>query len=236
MSVLSNVRPVEPPPPLQSGGKVEWARLITRSGFWDRHDDGDATMVELVRTHTALNIVPAWHPANPAKLDDLCRYPFVYADNIAQLHPDESANLAEYLRRGGFLLIDCCTNIAINPDPDDFLAGQVALFKRELPSARIVELQPAHEIYSIYFKMTERPPQTRQRGWTADDARPLHGVFLGDRLVAIITLNGFQCGWTSPELFRNATQAVEMVTNIYVYAMTRATRVDNGASAEKPKR
>jgi hypothetical protein len=223
---LATTRAEDRPSFSRSESRVEWARLITHSGFSDRHADGDAIMVDLLRSHTGLNIVPAWSSVDPGNLEELCRRPFVYADNIANLAPRESSHLAEYFRRGGFLLIDCCTNIAINPDPDQFLAQQLRVIQRDIPDARVAVLRPTHPIYSIYFSISERPPQTRQRGWTAQDGRPLHAVLVGDRTVAIITLNGFQCGWTSPKLFRNATESVKMAMNIYVYAMTHSAEPD----------
>jgi hypothetical protein len=208
-------RSAEPARPIPAGAKVEWARVITRSGYWDRHAEKDPEMIEQVRTQTALNLSEGLGAANPAKLEKLCRYPFLFADNIAQLKPVESKNIAEYLRRGGFLLIDRCTAARINPDAAAFLREQIAALKREFPDLGMVQLTPVHEVFSVYFKMTARPPQTH------GEQHPLYGIFDGERMVGIISLSGLQCAWCSVPTFADSNEAIRMVVNIYIYAMTR---------------
>lgn len=208
-------RAAEAPRELASGSKVEWARVITRSGFWDRHTEKDPEMLARLRTMAPLNIEGGLAAAKPGQLKELCQYPFLFADNIAQLRPEEMKNIAEYLRRGGFLLIDRCAVPAVNRDPESFLKSQVAALEHEFPNAKIATLLPEDRIYSIYFKMSARPPQAH------GNHSPLYGVFVDDRALAVISLSGLQCAWCSVPTFADSDETIRMVVNIYVYAMTR---------------
>lgn len=206
------------------GGKVEWARLKSDSPYWDRHAAYDGTALELIRSSTSLNIDPIWYSASPKKLEELCVYPFLYSDSIAFLSRDEIANLGEYLRRGGFLFIDACVNVSINPDPKVFLRSQMRVLSSLFPDLKVGRLKPEHEVFSIYFKMTEFPPQTRSpknNNWAEGPTQPLHAVFAGDRMIGIISISGFQCGWAGYGGHENAVNCARMLANIYVYAMTR---------------
>lgn len=214
------------------GSKVEWTRLRTGQKYWNRHSEHDARLLGLMRAHTTLNIDDQWRPTHPGNLEELCNYPFVYADNIIFLKDDESRNLAEFLRRGGFLLIDACVNIDINKSPDAFLKGQLQVLARQFGELRVETLTPEHEIFSIYFKMTKFPPQTRtfnNGNWADGPTLPLRAVYADNRMIAVISLNGFQCGWALTSNEENAVDVIQMVTNIYIYAMTRGA-----ASAPSP--
>jgi hypothetical protein len=206
------------------GGKVQWARLKTESRHWNRHSEGDSDVLDLMRAHTSLNIDDTWYSANAATLEGLCAYPFIFSENITFLPPAEGDRLAEYLRRGGFMLLDACIDVRINPDAEAYLTAQKAALARLLPEARIVVLEPKHEIFSIYFKLAQFPPQTASRTnprWANHSTAPLRGVFLGERMIGVISLSGFQCAWAGRKTSQSATDAIQMVTNIYVYAMTR---------------
>jgi hypothetical protein len=200
------------------GGRVEWARLATRDDQWARHEGGDEKLLAMMREHSSLDIQPAWVPANAGKLENLCVFPFLFSNTIAPLSDNENRNLAEYLRRGGFLLIDACRNREVTPSTDRFLQAQLAQFKKQFPDLRVVSLEPAHEIFSVYFKMTEFPPWRK-----TDKFEPLRAIYAGDRMIALISLVGFHCGWDGAGRTgqTNAADCVQMVTNIYVYAMTR---------------
>ena len=85
------------------------------------------------------------------RLDDdaIFDYPFLYMLEVGQgggliLNPSEIKNLREYLLRGGFLLID------------DFWGQQqynnfFAAFSQVFPDREIIELNPDHEIFHVYY-------------------------------------------------------------------------------------
>lgn len=85
------------------------------------------------------------------RLDDeqIFDYPFLYMLEVGQgggiaLSPGETRNLREYLLRGGFLLID---DFWGQREWDNFYAA----FTQVFPDREIVELQPDHEIFHVYY-------------------------------------------------------------------------------------
>jgi len=208
------------------GGKVEWTRLETSDPYWNRHSDGDGRLLRLLRANTSLNIDGYWHAARAADLESLCAYPFVYAADVSVVSDAEGENLVEYLKRGGFLFVDCCINKAINKDPRVFLQRQTALLTRHWPELRLVELEPNHPVFSIYFRFEKGPPMTRELGsWSMTENFPLWSLMAGDQVVGIISLSGLQCAWAGVGIGRGYDQqpieAMKMATNIYLYAMSR---------------
>lgn len=209
---------------LPRGGRVGWARLRTPDEYWRRHSEADDRLSTFIRSETSLNMDPTWYSANADNLEDLCTYPFIFANSLAAVSSTQAqANLMEYLKRGGFIVVDACINRSINPDPDRFLAKNRAVFSALLPGCAIRQLPPEHEIYSCFFKMPETPPHTYHdaqfdRRWARHG---LYGVFLGNRMISVITLSGLQCGWAgvraaSPD---HSKECMKMMVNIYVYAM-----------------
>jgi hypothetical protein len=205
-------------------GKLEWTRLDTGTKYWDRHAEYDDELLTSMRRHTTLDIDRVWQATRPNDMEKLCSYPFVYSDNIAPLSKADAKNVAEYLRRGGFLLIDACGNSQINPDPVRFFDQQVAVLRNHFPNLRVKDLDPRHELFSIYFKMKEFPPKARPGSggsWLDSRDFPLRGIYVEDRMIAIISLSGLQCGWAHYSRIPVAMECMQMVANIYVYAMTR---------------
>ncbi len=206
------------------GERVGWARLKTPSDYWRRHATGDPVLMRFIRENTSLNIDPTWYVADIDQLNELCAYPLVFSQGIDAVERMGSrANLAEYIRRGGFLLIDCCINVTITPDPDDFLQQQIRTLAATIPEARVVALPSTHDIYRCYFQIPGgKPPHTFNEN-VYDPAFAKHGLYgiqIGSRLVGIISLSGLQCGWDGmPAPPGNAVACMKMLVNIYVYAM-----------------
>lgn len=206
------------------GGRVGWARIITSSQFWDRHAQSDSVLTRFIREETSLNIDPTWYSADPENLDQLCRYPLLYTNNLTDVEgAAKQKNLAEYLRRGGFIFIDACSNHAVTRDPDEFLRKHIALMHAIAPQAEVRKIPANHEIYRQYFVMKETPPHSYMSG--AYDPRwakhGFYGLYQDDRLIALISLSGLQCGWDGHFTVEHAENCMKMVVNIYVYAMMR---------------
>jgi len=213
-----------PSPP--RGGRVGWARLITPGPAWNRHAETDATLTAFIRGETSLNIDPTWYSADPAKLDRLCAFPLIFTNNLTDVRqPAHLKNLQEYLRRGGFIFVDACTNTTITPDPDAFLQRHIALMTALVPGAQVRPLPRDHEIYRQYFAMSETPPHIYNLNiYDPKFARHgLYGVFDGARMVSLLSVSGLQCGWAGKDGSSHAEECMKMVVNIYVYAMTHAS-------------
>lgn len=206
-----------PAPTPARGGRVGWARLITDSSSWTVHDANDPQLANFIRTQTSLNIDPTCYPADPTKLEQLCAYPLIFTNNLTNVRDSRRlANLREYLRRGGFIYIDRCVNLAFSMPQEPFYDAHLTFFARFLPGCEIRELKSNHEIFRCYFAATSRVMPNRQAGHNG-----LYGVFDGGRMVAMLSLANLQCGW--PNAADRGQASREMIANIYVYAMTRGT-------------
>jgi hypothetical protein len=214
-AVAGAVRAATPPSdsPLR-GGKFEWARLETSEPYWDRHIDTDPSVITYLRRSTSLNIDPKVHIAKATSPDQLRRYPLIFCKDLSVFTAQERRNFAEYLRRGGFMLIDACRNEGVNSNPEVFLQRQTRILKLEFPDVRVVQCTRTHEVFSIFFKMSAFPPARPQY------PAPLFAVLVGDRVVGFIGLNGFMCAAQGIEGAGIATDSTEMMVNIYIYALT----------------
>lgn len=208
------------------GDRVGWARLRTPDPdqIWRRHSSGDPTLMRFLRENSSLNIDPTWYVADIKNLEEMSRYPLVFSQGLHYV-TDESdlANVAEYVRRGGFLLIDVCINAELNPDCDDRLAQNMHSVRQALPEARIVALPSSHEIYRCFFQFANgSPPHTYFNNvYSAKLAKHgLYGVMIGSRMAGLISLCGLQCGWAgmiAPP--GHDVECMRMLVNIYIYAM-----------------
>ena len=208
------------------GGRVGWARLISDDPEWSRHTRSDDNLSDYIKTRTSLNLDPAWHTADPKRLADLSLYPLIFSTGLATLRDaPRRKNLSEYLDRGGFLLVDSCINHDVTPSPDAFLADNTAVFQALLPGCTVKAFPADHPVYSCFFTLRDKPPHTFHDAifdprWAR---HPIYGVFTATgRLAAVISLSGLQCGWdrmVAPE--GHTEQCMQMVVNIYVYAMTQ---------------
>jgi hypothetical protein len=206
------------------GGQVEWARLKTRHIYWDRHAESDPDLLRYIRMWTTLNIGTKWHAANVAKIQELARYPFLFSEGLHHIRRGtELQNLGEYFLRGGFVLVDACSNIDINPDPDLFLREQMKTIQSVLPGARTSAISEDHEIFRSCFEMKKGLPRVFYNGkfnprWARHG---LYAVHNNERLIAILSVAALQCGWAKrPAPPGTDIECMRMAVNIYVYVMS----------------
>jgi hypothetical protein len=208
------------------GDRVGWARLKTPDEFWMRHAAGDSKLMSFLREHTTLNIDPTWYVAEVQSLEQMRQYPLLFSQNLAVIQNAAGrANVAEYMRRGGFLLVDACCNITINPDHDAFLASQTDFFKSVLPEAKVVALPSNHPVYRAVFPISGgHPPHTYFNNIHAPrKARHgLYGIMAENHMLGMISLSGLQCGWSPMGTLPppgHREDCMQMLVNIYVFAM-----------------
>ena len=201
------------------GDRVGWARLKTRSPIWMRHARSDPKLTQFFRDCTTLNIDSAWYAADVERLEEMCKYPLLFSQDIRPAqNGDARNNLVEYIRRGGFLLIDSCINPGSRGDANVFIAQHSSAFTEMLPEARVSLLPDDHELFHCYFKFPDGPPHTAvEPGW---NNHGFYAVHSGLRLVGIISTSGLQCGWDNMKpLPGHDVICMRMLVNIYIYAM-----------------
>ena len=208
---------------IHRGGQVGWARLVTPDSRWDLHSDQDPKLASFIRSQTSLNIDPVWYSVKPDDLAQLCVYPFIYVKDLTRIRNDTHLhNIQEYLQRGGFVCIDPCVN-GFTPEKKQALIDRHAvLFKKIFPDSAVRELPDDHEIYRCLFPVTVDglyTPDMLVRGAVKPPVIGMCGVFRGDRMIAVISINGLECGW--PQTPQRMPACMKMIVNSYVYAMTR---------------
>ncbi len=206
------------------GDRVGWARLKTPSQFWKRHAGSDPVLMQFFRQQTTLNIDPTWYEADVEQLPEMCKFPLLFSQGVELVQSAAGyENVAEHIRRGGFLLIDACCNPKISGDFDVFLRQQIDFLAVALPEAQVTSLPPEHDIYGCHFQIPNgRPPHTfYENVYDPQKAgHGLYGIMIKRRMAGLISLSGLQCGWdkmTAPP--GHDVACMKMLVNIYIYAM-----------------
>lgn len=217
----SVAKPEDEPRP--RGGRVGWARIITPYSTWAVHDVEDGKLAKFIQTQTSLNIESTWYSADPSDLNQLCTYPFLYIKNLMQIHKEsELKNIGEYLQRGGFLFVDTCGVTQVARTTAGYVKGNETLFKKLVPGSEVRHLPENHPIYHCFFDVADKDMFTPDMGVRVhEEYEGLYGVFSGDRMIGLISM-GLECGWWVKDAQREPG-CKKMMTNIYIYAITRAT-------------
>lgn len=156
-------------------------------------------------------------------------YPFLYMLEVGQgggiaLTPQETENLREYLLRGGFLLID---DFWGQREWDNFSAT----FAQVFPDREIIELQPDHEIFHVYYdidgpQMIPALYRTDEYGEQGIDFASNHAI-LDDagRVMVLINWNsdmgdGWEHTYHPAYPTRYANAAYRLGINYLMYSMT----------------
>ena len=117
------------------------------------------------------------------------------------------------------MCVDACATEAVNPDMEVYLRENSAIFMRIFPEAGIRKLPETHGIYNCYYKLSRADVYTADMGNQARCANyGLYGVYLGDRMVAVISMFGLECGW--PQTPQRTAGCMKFILNMYMYAMT----------------
>jgi len=169
-------------------------------------------------------IGPLTDGSNILALDDprIYQYPIAYIVEVGAWNPTDAEveGLGEYLRKGGFLIVD-------DFGGDWELANLQLQLDRAVPGARLALLDESHEIFDSFFRINPAlvvPPYTRGRGI------PLfYGVFEDNdpekRLMVIVNYNNdiaeywefSDRGYYPIDL---SNEAYKLGVNYIVYALT----------------
>jgi len=162
--------------------------------------------------------------------------PFVFlsADEAFELTETEARNFGEYLRKGGFAVLD-------NGTPaNEFGAAEASLkrmFRDALGAdAKFLPIPNSHPIYHCFGDFDDGPPQgseidiarvkSKQRDLYSEfrefslSKRVLYleGIWIDDRLVAVYSDKGYAIKWAATS---NNEPQLKMGVNMVVYALTQ---------------
>ena len=170
----------------------------------------------------------------------LFQTPFVFlcVDDQFELTKIEAMNFGEYLRKGGFAVLD-------NGTPQNEFGSAEASLRRMLTDAlgndaKFLPIPNTHPIYHSFFDFDEGPPQGSEisysyvssLAWDPKIGRStwkhvytmykqvlyLEGIFIDDRLVAIYSDKGYAKKWADTS---NNEPQLKMGVNMVVFALTQ---------------
>ena len=177
---------------------------------------------------TIINDLSTLHPhvreSNIHSMDDpiLSKYPIAYLSEPGYWIPDqpEAAGLRNWLKKGGFLIVD------------DFYGGAWANFERSmmavLPTARIVRLDVTNPVFNSFFKL-----KTLEGMYNPEDgyrtAAEYYGIYEDNnpsgRLMVVIDYNndiGDFMEWSGTGYYQInfSNDAYKIATNYVIYGLT----------------
>lgn len=209
------------------GSPVNWARLkFVCDGNdvddWNVHPHGDMNLIDATQEQTSINLHKQWCVASIDDVAEMAPYPFLFmhADQAPMLEDSQRKNLAEYLKRGGFLFAEDCVNGKHNRGgvSDRFFMRMIEELPKIVPEAKIEQVPFDHPIFHTMYHFDDGLPHMQGQ------PHGLYGATLNDRLIAVLSPSDLHCGWTNGNQWfgsGKAEIALKMGINIYAFAMTQ---------------
>jgi hypothetical protein len=218
--------------------------------IWNVRPGGDANLLRELSAVIRCRVKPVelgffgdWDPqyAGPGQLnavvtlDDpqrLREYPFLLmtGENGYALTDEQKQNLQDYIKAGGFLLMDDCV---VSDGGDFFYRSSHELLENLFGKGSVRQIPREHEICHNVYDLREvglptleyirrRPFRTMRQ--THGQNHGLRGLFLGDRLAVFLSSTDLHCGWCDSHGIEWGLDAyrktIQWGINIILYAMT----------------
>jgi hypothetical protein len=191
------------------------------SGDWDSAPLVPANVIDSVARYTSIDVAPTGVIVSLSSRD-VFRYPLLYLTGHLPVRftSSERANVAEFIRRGGFLFVD-----DHNHDIDGAF-HKTATQEINRVVGPLVEVPNDHPLYRAFFRFAEGPPTTSHElnGWGDNLVhKHLYGVIRGGRIAVLYSNKDYSSEWGyHPDNKRFlAVDNTKFAVNIVVYALTR---------------
>ena len=197
-----------------------FTRLSYESGNWDVDERMPSNLITALIDYTQLRVDPTEHVlalSDPRMLGA----PFCYLSGhkLVEFNPDERRHFEQYVRRGGFILVDDC-----NHDIDGLFAKSFEAEMARIFGAKALRKLPnRHPLYSSFFQF-DGPPTTAMElnGWGDDIVHEhLQGIEIDGRLGVLYSNKDYGCEWDYD--WRNkrwlAEDNTRFAVNIVMYAL-----------------
>jgi hypothetical protein len=236
LAVLAGSALPDAPPPKDSefvfarveSNQREW-RMYWREAPW-HHDYpfSDEFFPDMLEEVTGIRTSGKAYHIVQLDSPEIFNYPFLYVSEpgFFELNDKEIANLGEYVRRGGFIMLDDFRGAKwgqLIGDPEELNIVRY-YFKRALPEYDFVPLSVSHPVFNSFYKIDTlaMPPPYDLNGlapefWGLSDD---HGTL---RVIANYNNDlGEFWEWVDKgeQPFHEAALSVKLGVNYVVYAMT----------------
>jgi hypothetical protein len=219
----------------------------TGPDIWNVRPGGDANLLRELATVIRCHVKPIqafdWDPQYAydgqlnaiVSLDDpelLREYPFLFmtGENNYQLTDAQKQNLQDYLKAGGFMLMDDCV---VGNGGDFFYRSSYDVLEQLFGRGSVRQIPREHEVFHNLYDLREVGLPTleyvHRRGFqglrvTHGQNHGARGVFLRDRLAVFLSSTDLHCGWCDshgvewgPDGYR---QTIQLGINLILYALT----------------
>jgi Domain of unknown function (DUF4159) len=191
------------------------------SGDWDSAPLVPANVIDSVARYTSIDVAPTGVIVALSSRD-VFRYPLLYLTGHLPVRftSSERANVAEFVRRGGFLFVD-----DHNHDIDGAF-HKTASEEIKQGIGPLVEVPNDHALYRAFFQFDDGPPTTSHElnGWGDNLVhKHLYAVIQRGRISVLYSNKDYSSEWGyHPDNKRFlAVDNTKFAVNIVVYALTR---------------
>ena len=198
-----------------------FTRLMYDSGDWDVDQRMPSNLLDALIQYTTLRVDPKERVvalADPRMLAAPMGY--LAGHKLVEFNPDERRNFEQYVRNGGFVLVDDCNHDIDGLFAKSFEAEMATIFG----SDALQKLPDDHPLYRSFFEF-DKPPATgfELNGWGDDLVHDyLKGITIDGRLGLLYSNKDYGCELDYD--FRNKRWLAEdnskFVVNIVMYALT----------------
>ncbi|NQD38558.1 DUF4159 domain-containing protein [Permianibacter sp. IMCC34836] len=197
-----------------------FTRLTYESGDWDVDQRMPSNILHSLVQYTTLRVDPVERIvalADPKMLEA----PFCYlaGHKLVQFTKEERSNFAQYVRNGGFVLVDDCNHDIDGLFARSFEAQMQAIFG----AGALKKLPNSHPLYHSFFQF-DGPPATsvELNGWGDDLVHDyLRAIEQDCRIGVLYSNKDYGCEWDYD--FRNkrwlAQDNTRFAVNIIMYAL-----------------
>ena len=198
-----------------------FTRLMYDSGDWDVDQRMPSNLLDALIQYTTLRVDPK---ERVVALSDprMLAAPMAYlaGHKLVEFNPDERRNFEQYVRNGGFVLVDDCNHDIDGLFAKSFEAEMTTIFG----SDALQKLPNDDPLYRSFFEF-DSPPATgfELNGWGDDLVHDyLKGISIDGRLALLYSNKDYGCELDYD--FRNKRWLAEdnskFLVNIVMYALT----------------
>ena len=198
-----------------------FTRLMYDSGDWDVDQRMPTNLLDALIQYTTLRVDPKERVvalADPRMIAAPMAY--LAGHKLVEFNPDERRNFEQYVRNGGFVLVDDCNHDIDGLFAKSFEAEMATIFG----SDALQKLPNDHPLYRSFFEF-DAPPATgfELNGWGDDLVHDyLKGISIDGRLGVLYSNKDYGCELDYD--FRNkrwlADDNSRFLVNIVMYALT----------------
>lgn len=163
LAVLAGSALPDAPPPKESefvfarveANQREWRQYWREAPWHHDYPFSDEFFPDMLEEVTGIRTSGRSYHIVQLESPEIFNYPFLYISEpgFFELNEKEIANLGEYVRRGGFIMLDDFRKAGMLPGDIEELDLVRYYFKRALPEYDFVQLTVDHPVFNSFYKI-----------------------------------------------------------------------------------